>query len=109
MTGNLATFAPHAKIIHVDIDPSSIGKNVDVDVTVVGDARTSLELMLKYIEHRDRREWFSQIDAWKKRYPFKYFDDSKNSKPQYVIEELHRQTNGEAIVSTGVCEVRVAA
>jgi acetolactate synthase I/II/III large subunit len=102
VTGNLATFAPHAKIIHVDIDPSSISKNVDVDVAVVGDARTGLELMNKYVEHRDRRPWFDQINAWKKRYPFKYLDDSKHSKPQFVIEELHRQSNGEAIVATGV-------
>ena len=102
VTGNLATFAPKAKIIHIDIDPSSIGKNVDVDCTVVGDARVSLELILPHLEHRDRKEWFTQVNAWKKRYPFKYFDDSKNSKPQYVIEEMHRQTNGEAIITTGV-------
>jgi acetolactate synthase I/II/III large subunit len=102
VTGNLATFAPNAKIIHIDIDPSSISKNVDVDVPVVGDARLSLEAMVQYLEHRDRREWFEQINAWKKRYPFKYFDDSKHSKPQYVIEEINRQTNGEAIISTGV-------
>src|SRR6187551_1570143 len=68
VTGNLATFAPHAKIIHIDIDPSSISKNVDVDVPVVGDARLSLEAMAEHIEHRDRKEWFTQIAAWKKRY-----------------------------------------
>src|SRR3954466_11171556 len=61
VTGNLATFAPHAKIIHIDIDPSSISKNVDVDVPVVGDARASLEAMVPYMEHRDRKEWFAQI------------------------------------------------
>src|SRR6202451_1106771 len=60
VTGNLATFAPKAKIIHIDIDPSSISKTVDVDIPVVGDARTSLEAMLQYIEHHDRKEWFSQ-------------------------------------------------
>src|SRR5882672_6634574 len=92
VTGNLATFAPKAKIIHIDIDPSSISKNVDVDVPVVGDARVSLEQMLPHIEYRDRKEWIAQIDAWKKRYPFKYLDDSKNTKPQYVIEEINRQT-----------------
>src|SRR4051794_16611838 len=102
VTGNLATFAPHAKIIHIDIDPSSISKNVDVDVPVVGDARMSLEAMIEFIEPRDRKDWFTQINAWKKRYPFKYFDDSKNSKPQYVIEEINRQTSGEAIITTGV-------
>jgi acetolactate synthase-1/2/3 large subunit len=102
VTGNLATFAPNAKIIHIDIDPSSIGKNVDVDVTVTGDARMSLELILPNIEHRDRKEWFNQINGWKKRFPFKYFDDSDKAKPQYVIEEINRQTKGEAIVATGV-------
>jgi len=102
VTGNLATFAPKAKIIHIDIDPSSISKNVDVDVPVVGDARISLEQMLPYIEYRERKEWIAQIDAWKKRYPFKYLDDTKNTKPQQVIEEINRQTNGEAIITTGV-------
>jgi acetolactate synthase-1/2/3 large subunit len=102
VTGNLATFAPKAKIIHIDIDPSSISKNVDVDVAVVGDAKASLEAMLPLLEHRDRKAWWAQINAWKKRYPFKYLDDSKNTKPQYVIEELNRQTNGEAIITTGV-------
>jgi acetolactate synthase-1/2/3 large subunit len=102
VTGNLATFAPKAKIIHVDIDPSSISKNVDVDVPVVGDAKSSLEAMLPLIEHRDRHAWWSQINAWRQRYPFRYLDDSKNAKPQYVIEEINRQTNGEAIITTGV-------
>ena len=102
VTGNLASFAPHAKIIHIDIDPSSISKTVDVDCAVMGDAKQSLELMLPHIEHRPRAEWFAQINGWKQRYPFKYFDDTKNTKPQYVIEEINRQTNSEAIITTGV-------
>ncbi|RYZ64262.1 MAG: acetolactate synthase large subunit, partial [Proteobacteria bacterium] len=102
VTGNLASFAPHAKIIHIDIDPSSISKSVDVDVPVVGDARTSLEALLPLIETRPRDEWFKQINTWKAKYPFKYFDDTQFIKPQAVIEELHRQTKGDAIVSTGV-------
>jgi acetolactate synthase-1/2/3 large subunit len=102
VTGNLATFAPNAKIIHVDIDPSSISKSVDVDVPVVGDAKLCLEEMLGYVEFHERKEWFTQIHAWKKRYPFKFFDDSPRAKPQYVIEEIHRQTKGEAIITTGV-------
>jgi acetolactate synthase-1/2/3 large subunit len=102
VTGNLASFAPHAKIIHIDIDPSSISKTVDVDVPVVGDAKTSLEAMLPLIEHRDRTAWWAQINAWRQKYPFHYLDDSKMAKPQYVIEEINRQTNGEAIITTGV-------
>lgn len=102
VTGNLATFAPNAKIIHIDIDPSSISKNVDVDCPVVGDARLSLEAMLPYIEHRPRKAWFEQINTWKAKFPFKYFDDTQFAKPQYIIEEINRQTKGDAIIATGV-------
>ena len=102
VTGNLASFAPRAKIIHIDIDPSSIAKTVDVDVPVVGDAKTSLEALLPLIESRPRVKWFEQINTWKTKYPFKYFDDTQYNKPQAVIEEIHRQTKGEAIISTGV-------
>ncbi len=102
VTGNLATFAPHAKIIHIDIDPSSISKNVDVDCAVVGDAKASLEKLRDRLEHRERGEWFGKIKDWKEQFPFSYKDDSVNAKPQYVIEELHKQTNGEAIITTGV-------
>jgi acetolactate synthase-1/2/3 large subunit len=102
VTGNLASFAPHAKIIHIDIDPSSISKTVDVDVPVVGDARISLEAMLPLIEHRDRSEWWSRINGLKAKYPFHYLDDTNKTKPQYVIEEINRQTRGEAIITTGV-------
>ncbi len=102
VTGNLATFAPNAKIIHIDIDPSSISKNVDVDCAVIGDAKTSLEAMIGMIEYRERKGWFNQINAWKQRYPFKYFDDSPHAKPQYVLEEINRQTQGDALFATGV-------
>jgi len=102
VTGNLATFAPKAKIIHIDIDPSSISKNVDVDVAVIGDAKNTLEAMLPMIEHRDRAAWWSQINAWRAKFPFKYLDDSPHSKPQFVIDEINRQTNGDAIITTGV-------
>jgi acetolactate synthase I/II/III large subunit len=102
VTGNLATFAPNAKIIHIDIDPSSISKVVDVDVPVAGDAKTSLEAMLPHIEHRDRKEWHATIKAWKAKFPFHYLDDTNNTKPQYVLEEINRQTKGDAIFTTGV-------
>jgi len=102
VTGNLAAFAPRARIIHIDIDPSSISKNVDVDVPVVGDARLSLEALLPLIETRDRSAWHAQIAAWKKKYPFRYADNSACIKPQAVIEEICRQTGGNAIITTGV-------
>jgi acetolactate synthase-1/2/3 large subunit len=102
VTGNLSTFAPHAKIIHIDVDPSSISKNVDIDVPVVGDAKASLEEMIQYIEFRDRSAWLAKINDWKARFPFRYLDDSKNAKPQYVLEEINKQTRGDAIFTTGV-------
>jgi acetolactate synthase-1/2/3 large subunit len=58
--------------------------------------------MLPHIEHRDRHAWFSQINAWKKRYPFKYSTTPTTPSPQYVIEEINRQTKSEAIITTGV-------
>ena len=102
VTGNLATFAPHAKIIHIDVDPSSISKTVDVDVPVVGDAKASLAAMLPHVEFRERREWHAKVKAWKEKFPFRYLDDSVNAKPQYVLEEINKQTRGDAIFTTGV-------
>ncbi len=102
VTGNLASFAPHAKIIHIDIDPSSISKIVDVDVPVIGDAKGSLQKLLPLLEHHDRKEWFAKINAWKKRYPFHYAQGTKFTKPQAVLEEINRQIGGEALYTTGV-------
>jgi acetolactate synthase-1/2/3 large subunit len=102
VTGNLAKFAPHAKIIHLDIDPSSISKTVDVDIPVIGDAEASLEALLPMLEHRDRKEWFARISAWKKKFPFHYEDNTVFTNPQAVREEIIRQTGGDALFTTGV-------
>ena len=102
VTGKLKTFASKAKIIHIDIDPASISKNVYVDIPVVGDARKILTELVKEVEHRDRTDWFEKIAAWKSRHPLKYDTNSATIKPQHVIEELCRQTNGEATIVTGV-------
>jgi acetolactate synthase-1/2/3 large subunit len=102
VTGKIATFAPHAKIIHIDIDPSSISKNVRVDIPVVGDARVILAELTKEVEHRDRQAWFAKIADWKQKYPFRYDRQAATIKPQYVIDEVCRQTNNDAVVTTGV-------
>jgi acetolactate synthase-1/2/3 large subunit len=102
VTGKVKTFAPHAKIIHIDIDPTSIAKNVMVDIPVVGDAKYILTELLKEVEFRERTAWFKKIAEWKKKFPFTYDRKASTIKPQYVIEELCRQTKGEAIVTTGV-------
>lgn len=102
VTGKLKSFAPKAKIIHIDIDPSSISKNVHADIPVVGDAKHILVELCKKIEYKDRSKWFSKIADWKKKHPFSYDRAAKTVKPQYVIEELYRQTDGKAIIVTGV-------
>jgi len=102
ITGDVKRFAPHAKVIHVDIDPTSISKSVKVDIPVVGDAKLILAEMVKYIEFRPRESWFAQIDQWKKKYPLKFSQEGEGIKPQYIIEEVCRQTQGQAIICTGV-------
>ena len=102
VTGKLKTFAPNAKIIHVDIDPASISKNVHVDIPVVGDAKEILAALAKEVEHKERADWFKRIAQWKKKFPFKYDKNSGPIKPQYVIDEIYTQTKGQAIITTGV-------
>jgi acetolactate synthase-1/2/3 large subunit len=102
VTGKIGTFAPHAKTIHVDIDPSSISKNVRVDIPVVGDAKVILSELVRQVEYQEREEWFKKIAEWKKKFAFRYDQHSSTIKPQYVIEEICRQTKNEAIITTGV-------
>lgn len=102
VTGKVSTFAPHARIIHIDIDPASISKNVQVDIPVVGDARLILEELVKLVEYRPRQAWFERIMNWKQRYPFTYDRNSSRIKPQYVIEQIWQQTKGQALITTGV-------
>ncbi len=102
VTGKIETFAPHAKTIHIDIDPTSISKNIRVDIPVVGDAKVILGDLIKLVEYREREDWFKKIAKWKKKFAFRYDQNSSTIKPQYVIEEICRQTKNEAIVTTGV-------
>jgi len=102
VTGKIATFAPNAKVIHIDIDPTSISKNVHVDIPVVGDAKAILAELVKEVEFRERKQWFEKIAEWKKKFAFRYDRQASTIKPQYVVEELCRQTKSEAIITTGV-------
>jgi acetolactate synthase-1/2/3 large subunit len=102
VTGKIATFAPNAKTIHIDIDPASISKNVRVDIPVVGDAKTILSELTKQVEYQEREEWFKKIAEWKKKFAFAYDRKSSTIKPQYVIEEICSQTKNKAIITTGV-------
>ncbi|MDD5254501.1 MAG: biosynthetic-type acetolactate synthase large subunit [Candidatus Omnitrophica bacterium] len=102
VTGRLDVFAPHAKIIHIDIDPASISKNVVVDVPIVGDAKHILGEILEQLKKLpDTAPWLKEVEALKKKYPLKYRQDGK-LKPQYVIEQIYEATKGEAIIATEV-------
>jgi len=100
VTGNVAKFAPEAKIIHVDIDPAELGKNVNITLGIKGDVKQFLKELLKVLPQKQHTEWVSAVMNWKTSYPLKYCD--KGLKPQYVIEEICRQTKGEAIIATEV-------
>lgn len=101
VTGKIAAFAPRAKIIHVDIDPAEIGKNVQIHVPIVGDVKTVLQALIPLLEPRANQEWVDQVQAWKQQYPLTYTEDG-TLKPQRVVEELSRYTRGEATIVTDV-------
>ncbi len=103
VTGRLDKFAPYAKVIHIDIDPTSISKNVRVDIPIVGDAKNILGQLIEDINKApDTSEWLKTIDAWKKKYPLKYQDKKDIIKPQYVVEQICEATKGKAIITTEV-------
>ncbi len=101
VTGKLDAFAPHAKVIHIDIDPASVSKTVDVDIPIVGDAREVLKQLNKTVKKPDTKDWLGKIDEWKKKFPLRYKDDDK-LRPQYVVEQIYEITKGEAIITTEV-------
>jgi acetolactate synthase-1/2/3 large subunit len=102
VTGRLDAFAPYAKIIHIDIDPSSISKNVHVDVPIVGDAKNILGELLELMKKvPDTSEWINYVETLKKKHPMKYKEDEK-LRPQYVVEQIYEVTKGEAIITTEV-------
>jgi len=102
ITGKIDEFAPHAKIVHVDIDPTSISKSILVDIPVVGDAKDVLAGMVKLVEHKDRKPWMEKIAAWKRENPLSYKKDKGRVQPKYVIEQICELTRGEAIICTEV-------
>ncbi len=103
ITGKISEFAPHAKIIHLDIDPTAISKNVRVDIPIVGDAKDILSQLLLSVKKgaRRRREWDRKIQHWKEKHPLKY-DMKGGLKPQFIVEKIYEATKGEAIIATEV-------
>ena len=108
VTGKLGTFAPHAKIIHIDIDPTSIRKNIPVTVPIVGDCKMSLAELNRLLgkeqfipDPESNKLWLDQIEQWKKTIAVAY-EQKYAIKPQYVVEKLYELTKGDAIITTEV-------
>ncbi|MFC1982179.1 biosynthetic-type acetolactate synthase large subunit [Chloroflexota bacterium] len=102
VTGKISAFAPHAHIIHIDLDPAEIGKNVRVDVPIVGDVKRVLNALIKQVDSSVRVEWIQQLDGWRKEHPSTVIRDCEELLPQYVVRKLYEVTGGEATIVTGV-------
>ncbi len=109
VTGNIEKFCSKAKIIHVDIDPSSISKNVRVDIPIVGTVEQVLQDMLRILKEKKRepnkaalKSWWKQIEEWRKTECLKYEPSDEVIKPQYVLESLYKVTRGNAYVTSDV-------
>ncbi len=109
VTGKLSEFALNAEVIHIDIDPAEIGKNVKANIPIVGDAKSVLkDLSNEYKKiisskgNPDRREWLGRIKELKQKHPLKYDRDSKKLKPAYIVEKIYEITKGDAIICTEV-------
>ena len=109
VTGKVEAFAPHAKIVHIDIDPTSIRKNIRVDVPIVGDVKRVLMVMNKVLKEEVkeqwaevRKAWLKQIEDWKAERPMTYTWSDELIKPQFVVEKIYELTKGDAIITTEV-------
>jgi acetolactate synthase-1/2/3 large subunit len=101
-TAKVSAFAPHAHIIHIDIDPAEIGKNVRVDVPIVGDVKAVLQELNKLTPSAKHIDWIKQLDDWRKEHPSLVIRDSDGILPQFVMRKIYEVTKGEAIIVTGV-------
>lgn len=109
VTGKVDTFAPEAKVIHIDVDPAEIGKNVVPDIPIVGDAKLVLQDLLKELKHLKEkgaesktRDWIEQVKAWKHKYPLASADSAERISHVHILEEINELTHGDCIVTTDV-------
>jgi acetolactate synthase-1/2/3 large subunit len=101
-TGVVSHFAPNARVVHIDIDPAEIGKNVGVDVPIVGDVKNVLEVLNQQIIPREHLDWFNQVDKWREEHPALEIRECDSLLPQYVIRQIYEVTKGDATIVTGV-------
>jgi len=101
-TGNTEEFAPNARVIHIDIDPAEIGKNIPTEIPVVGDIKSVLTALNEMLERREHVDWLSQIEEWRCEYPSLEIRQSDELLPQYIVHRICEATQGDALVVTGV-------
>lgn len=104
VTGKLDEFAPNARgrVIHIDIDTSSISKNIPVSIPIVGDCKKVTAELVKEVKAKKHQEWIKQIKEWKEKFPLTYKDDDELIRPQYVVEKIYEVSKGDAIIVTEV-------
>ena len=107
ITGRLDKFSPDATVVHIDVDPSSISKNIKAHIPIVGDVKGVLEKIASRIISKKRKpqnieKWWEQINEWRKKDSFKYSQDDEIIKPQFVIDRLYEITNGDAFITSDV-------
>jgi acetolactate synthase-1/2/3 large subunit len=102
VTGRLKDFAPNADIIHIDIDPAEVGKNVRPAAALLGDAKISLKELNKLVVHKERPDWFSWLDELRRDHPSIKIRETDEVLPQFVIQKIYEATNGDCYVVTGV-------
>lgn len=98
---NVSEFCPKATILHIDVDPAEVGKNVEVMASVIGDAKAVLNQLLSLVQKADHIEWCEKVQGWKEEFQYNY-QDGEHLSPQYIIKEIDKQTNGNAIITTEV-------
>jgi acetolactate synthase I/II/III large subunit len=103
-TSKVSEFAPNARIIHIDVDPAEIGKNVRVDVPIVGDIKKVLNPLIKLIQPAQHIEWVQQLDTWRKEHPLvsTRIQSAATLLPQFVVRKIYEITQGNAIIVAGV-------
>ena len=101
VTGKLSEFASQAEVIHIDIDPAEIGKNIQVDIPIVGDLKRVLRKLNEIVKQKENVEWLKRIEDWKRKHPLTY-DNNEELKPQFIIEKVYEITQGKAVIVTDV-------
>ncbi|MDY6934451.1 MAG: biosynthetic-type acetolactate synthase large subunit [Spirochaetota bacterium] len=102
VTGKISEFIPKAQVIHIDIDPASVSKNVEVDIPIIGNCKNVLTQINKIVNAPSIEEWISRVEKMKDGHPLTYDNTTKTIKPQYVIEKIYELTQGKAIICTEV-------